>query len=111
MSTKTKVVKLMSLWNQTPEEQEEKVLKLELSASEISAKGDLLKAQVNLQKQEEKVLQLRGILDELISRVGKEWSPADIINARIDLEEKEEVLNQLKNNITEIEELMKEYLY
>lgn len=102
--------KLMKIWTASPQEKEEKKLKLELSAAEISAKGDLLEAQKALQAQEEVVVGLEQNVEDYISRIGKNWSPADIINAQIRLEEAEGILGQLQSNVDDIEKLMKEYL-
>lgn len=112
-ATKEKVEKsskLMKIWTASPQEKEEKKLKLELSAAEISAKGDLLRAQTALQAQEEVVADLEQNVEIYISKMGRDWSPADIINAQIRLEEAEDILKQLQSNVDAIKKLMKEYL-
>lgn len=109
MATK-KESKLLTLWKQTPEDKEEKLLQLELSAAEISAKGDLLITQQDVHKQEEEVIRLKQKVETLLSKVGKNWSPADIVNSEIALEEAEATLKDLKNNEKRIRDLMKEYL-
>jgi len=61
-----KVAKLMTLWNQTPEEQEEKRLSLELKASELSAKADLHQAEKKLYDQEKVVNTLKLKLENAL---------------------------------------------
>jgi hypothetical protein len=108
--TKTKTAKLMTLWTQSPEEQEDKRLGLELKASELSAKADLLKAEEKLVKQGEVVNGLKQKLADALSKKGKDWSPAEIINIEIELEEAENLEQELFGNKTRIEQLIKEYL-
>lgn len=105
-----KKAKLLQMWTESPEKKQEKELKLDLSAAEISAKGDLLKLQKQIHEQEQKVSESERLKESYTYRVGKDWSPAMIVNAEIELEEAQEVLKQLKLNEKRILELMEEYL-